>query len=217
MVRRRATWFFAALVVSASACSSGTQDKIPPASGNRNAEANLGRPEVAGPVPTTGGATGPPGPTGPLCTGAEPGSRAAASAVAEPAVAAPPATGSDSAGAVGKASVAVVILMLPTDKTGAAHAADPRTYKLSLTANSQTATVEVDGQQIGTARVQRVYPEERDRRPPRPAFARPVRREIPSADSGDPGGRERPTSGPSELSYTHRPAFLNPNGAPIID
>jgi hypothetical protein len=202
-----------ALVVASAACSNGTgtssessherssetRHESPAVRSNRKGEANVGAPEAR------------PEPAGPLC------SSPAGPAVAAPVVAEAPATGRS--GAAANRSVAVVILMLPNDKTNPdpAHDTEPRTYKLSLTANSETATIEVDGQQIGTAAVQRVYPEERDRRPARQMLARPTRREIPPTDPDARHARAGLMAAPSELSFAHPPPVLTPNGAPIID
>ncbi|HEX2659465.1 MAG TPA: hypothetical protein VHU40_14375 [Polyangia bacterium] len=152
------------------------------------------------------------------------------------------------AGGAPGAGMAVVILMLPPAEaagaTGSAGAS--RTYKLSLSADSNTAVVQVDGQPAVTAPVQRVYPAAS---PPRvaaapavrapallvPRPAAPVRPRLAVQAPPPPvepmpafngtmepvDSRTRPLRRTS-INTAMRPplpppAIMNPNGAPIID
>lgn len=87
---------------------------------------------------------------------------APASVVAAPAVARAPEAEVELVGKGGASGagngMAVVIVMLPAtgESPGSAH---PHKYRLSLTADTENATVEVDGQPMGAARIQHVYPQ----------------------------------------------------------
>jgi hypothetical protein len=118
----------------------------------------------------------------------------------------------------------VVILMLPTDGNSRGPHTDGRTYKLSLTADAQTATVEVDGRQVGTTQVQHVFPRDHERFTVKPGPDGTIAREVlPSRPDPQPGlavTRARPPQpmgNPAGLSLVRPPMVLNPNGAPIID
>jgi hypothetical protein len=131
------------------------------------------------------------------------------------------------AGASGAANgMAVVIVMLPaTDEAnGAGH---PHKYKLSLTADTENASVEVDGQPMGAARIQRVYPQMRPERAPArtplPVAAAPsldlplaAPRGIEDARARSPRVRATPTP-TRPLGAPSPPIMLSSNGAPIID
>jgi hypothetical protein len=143
------------------------------------------------------------------------------------------------AGGASGSGMAVVILMLPADVARPGETAGAaRTYKLSLSANTDTATIQVDGQPAVTAPVQRVYPTA-PRAPavatwrapavvaPRPASA-PVRpRYLPQPPVAQ---REAGYDAPLDARQSRRgaittamrpplppPVIINPNGAPIID
>jgi hypothetical protein len=80
-----------------------------------------------------------------------------------PAVAAAPAPVAPAgAGGASGSGMAVVILMLPGSETKGGVAASrpgaPHTYQLSLSADANSAVIQVDGQPAVTAPVQRIYP-----------------------------------------------------------
>ena len=116
--------------------------------------------------------------------------------------------------------LAVILLMPPRDPRDGDRPAGPLTFKVSLTADTRTATIEMDGHPVGSTPVQRVYAVEGAPRAPargpssrsgvgRPGspFAAPVWRGsgFPAAPPGDSGREALPAS------------ILTPNGAPIID
>jgi hypothetical protein len=119
--------------------------------------------------------------------------------------------------------VAVVILMLPGVGDAPDRPLAPRTYKLLLTADARTATIEVDGRTIGSAPVQHVHPAAAAPRVAaraQPLRAPPPRRVTiandPSADSAE---RIAPSAAfdRERMEVPLHANSLNPNGAPIID
>jgi hypothetical protein len=132
--------------------------------------------------------------------------------------------GSAGAGAGDASPMTVVILMLPNDGDDRGPHPDGRTYKLSLTADAQTASVEVDGRLVGTTQVQRVYPRDHERFIVRSGTDGAIAREIlPARPEPQPGiavtraRAPQPLGSPAGLSLVRPPTVLNPNGAPIID
>jgi hypothetical protein len=122
--------------------------------------------------------------------------------------------------------MAVVILMLPAADAARAPGTAPgapRTYKLSLSANSDSATIQVDGQPAVTTPVQRVFPAAAPA-PRAPAIAAPRAPAVslrPSASSVPrpaalpvrnryvvqvpPTPYDIPTEGTMELGEAHAP------------
>ena len=126
--------------------------------------------------------------------------------------------------------MAVVIVMLP-GAPGTGAAAGPHTYKLSLTADSDTASVEVDGQPLGDTRIQRVSPQAgasvagardagRARVVAGPSLSGPRVSPPRPFDVDDPRLRQMrrpPTTTMRPPTLEAPDLILNPNGAPIID
>ena len=128
---------------------------------------------------------------------------------------------SDSRAPTGGA-LTVVILMLPKSDDAPDRPMAPRSYKLSITADARTATVEVDGQTVGSANVERVYPLTRS--PRVAARSQPLRNPLPRrADVAGEPSAEAPRIAPSTraerdgMDVPLHSSTLNPNGAPIID
>jgi hypothetical protein len=131
-------------------------------------------------------------------------------------------------GASAGGGVAVVVLMLPGiggSSSGAAglgadgRRADARSYKVSLSADAETATIDVDGRRLARAPIQRVAPGDHQRfvvRSSSPGGIATAEIVPPNPDSLKARQMRRPPS-PPRLSLDPQPEILNPNGAPIID
>jgi hypothetical protein len=118
--------------------------------------------------------------------------------------------------------VAVVILMLPGVGDAPDRPMAPRTYKLLLTADARTATIEVDGRTIGSAPVQHVRPAAGTPRVAAraPLLRNPPPRRVTVANDRSADGEQTAPSPFFDRDGMEVPVHantLNPNGAPIID
>jgi hypothetical protein len=156
-------------------------------------------------------------------------------------VAVAPAIITGAGGSSAGTGMAVLILMLPAANDGARGVSGsnvttgglPRTYKLTLSANADVATVEVDGRPTTTTPVQRVYPTAPSRLG---AIATVVPRARPTGapsrdrldlqppdgaglqDLRTHQGRRPGPPGFSRTAFDAEPFFpSSPNGAPIIE
>jgi len=116
--------------------------------------------------------------------------------------------------------LAVILLMPPREPRDGDRPAGPLTFKVSLTPDARTASIEMDGHPVGSTPVQRVYAVEG-------APRAPARGPSPRSGVARPGvpwppplwpGPAFPPAPPGDSSRESLPAsILTPNGAPIID
>ena len=161
-----------------------------------------------------------------------PKTRPESASIDAPTKATDPATGGSSAGPALSTPkhppLAAVLLMFPEGDDPAVFSG-PRTYKVSFGTNLVEARIEIDGRDVGTTPVRRVYPQ--------PSVAGGARSAMPTpfavgrrADGPGPTvpGAAIPAAGPLIRPMRRSPAserplptaqapILNPNGAPIID
>lgn len=155
-----------------------------------------GRPVAAGPTPA------------PAITGPQAAAPQAASPASEPPPRAAPALALAGAGGAAAPGMAVLLLMLPAadlTRPGAVASATGagRTYKVSLSANADLATIEIDGHPPTTTAVQRVYPTAEPARRGNGAVVRPT-----VAGAGPAPTRSRPMPGAATLDARDAPLSL---------
>jgi hypothetical protein len=188
------------------------------------------------PRPGAGGVAAPPGPKDPVARSVDPAralaeasvgggaggvSGASSGAIASDAAPRRPAlvAAVEPPGTSGR-PIAVILVMPPREPRDGDRPAGPLTFKVSLTADARTASIEMDGHPVGSTPVQRVYAVEGARRAP-------ARGPSPRSGVARPGGPwpppvwpgpAFPPAPPGDSGRDALPAsILTPNGAPIID